>query len=169
MAAGTDIAQIVKDHYDRVFWFCARRVGADRAEDAAQETFLTAQRGIARYKGRSALSTWLLGIANNHCRHLARSRRLAPPMIELDESTGPLVGDEEYLINRHALQQALNALTPEHREAVILHELDGLSYEEAATLLGVPPGTVKSRVHHAFLNLRTALEESPAPANGAQR
>ena len=60
-------------------------------------------------------------------------------------------------MNKHALEQAMQKLSPEHREAVVLHELDGLTYEEAAQILGVPVGTVKSRLHHAFANLRKNL------------
>lgn len=153
-----DITAIAREHYDTVYRFCARRVGIDAAADTAQETFITAQRALSRFRGASSLSTWLLGIAHNECRRMARKRRCEPPTIELTE-TGSDEHHEETIINRHALQEALAKLSPEHREVVLLHEVEGLSYEEAAIVLSIPVGTVKSRLHHAFANLRKSLTE----------
>ena len=154
-----DIAAIARDHYDTVFRFCARRVGMDAAADTAQETFITAQRVLANFKGASSISTWLLGIAHNECRRMARKRRCEPPVIQLVDS-GSSERNEDTLINRHALQDALSKLSPEHREVVLLHEAEGLTYEEAAIVLGIPVGTVKSRLHHAFAHLRKSLSET---------
>lgn len=156
MRTTLDIAAIARDHYDVVFRFCAHRIGKDSAADAAQETFLTAQRALARFRGDSTLKTWLLGIANNECRRMARSRRLETPTIELTDAAdnSPF---EQAMVDRHSLQEALNKLSPEHREVVLLHEVEGLSYDEAAAVIGVPAGTVKSRLHHAFANLRRSL------------
>lgn len=157
-----DIAEIARSYYDAVYRFCARRVGVDCAADVAQETFITAQRALARYRGEASLKTWLFGIAHNECRRQSRSRKAEVPLLLIDPQ-----GDspEESLVNRQALQEALNKLSPEHREIVLMHEIDGLSYEEAASILGVPVGTVKSRLHHAFLNLRKALQ----PVGGEAR
>jgi RNA polymerase sigma-70 factor, ECF subfamily len=153
-----DIGVIAREHYDLVYRFCARRVGIDLACDAAQETFLTAQRVIGNFRGASSLTTWLLGIAHNECRRLLRQKRSAPLTIELIEAKEE-TKHEEMLVNRHALREAMSKLSPEHREVVLLHEIDGLSYDEAAEVLGIPAGTVKSRLHHAFLNLRRSLQE----------
>jgi len=153
-----DIAVIAREHYDLVYRFCARRVGVDAAADTAQETFLTAQRALSRFRGASSLTTWLLGIANNECRRMARKRRCEPPTLELTEY-GSAEHHEETIINRHALSQALARLSAEHREVVLLHEVEGLSYDEAALVLNIPVGTVKSRLHHAFANLRKSLSD----------
>lgn len=154
-----DVAQLARDYYEVVFRFCARRIGQDAAADAAQETFLTAQRVAASFRGESSLKTWLLGIANNECRRLSRKRNF-------EVSTVPLVdvGQDrsEAIIDRRALQQAISQLSVEHREAVQLHEIEGLTYEEVAQVLGIPIGTVKSRLHHAFQNLRKALQGDAA-------
>jgi RNA polymerase sigma-70 factor, ECF subfamily len=152
------MAEIVREHYPAVYRFCARRIGPDLAEDAAQETFLTAQKSLKRFDGRSSFSTWLFGIAHNHCRALSRKRKAETPLedIWLGE-TMATSGQESQVIDREALRVALAKLSPEHREVVLLHEIEGLSYGEAAEVLGVPAGTVKSRLHHAFLNLRRAL------------
>lgn len=153
-----EIAEIAKQHYALVYRFCARRVGVDAAQDAVQETFLTAQRVIGKFRGDSTLRTWLLGIANNECRRVCRNRKLEAPCIELTDA--PDDGSfDQMIVDRHALSEALNKLSPEHREVVLLHEVEGLSYDEAAVVIGVPTGTVKSRLHHAFLNLRKSLQE----------
>lgn len=151
-----DISEVARAHYDSVFRFCARRVGYESAADAAQETFLTAQRAAKRFRGESSVSTWLLGIAHNECRRLSRQRRLEPPIIDFVE-TVPEESQEQRLVDRQVLSDALGKLSQEHRDVVLLHEFEGLTYEEAAVVLGIPSGTVKSRLHHAFLQLRKAL------------
>jgi len=150
-----DITEIARTYYDCVFRFCARRIGVDAASDAAQETFLTAHKVLHRFRGESPLKTWLLGIAHNECRRISRKRKLDPVPIELRHD--PSISPESSWVDRQALTQAMAKLSAEHREAVILIELDGLSYDEAAAVLGVPPGTVKSRLHYAFISLRKAL------------
>lgn len=150
------MAQIAVDHYPAVYRFCVRRLGPDLAADAAQETFLTAQKAIKRFDGTSALSTWLFGIALNTCRNLARKRRTEMSYEHAWDVAANEPG-ESTLVDRQALRGALKKLSPVHLEVVILHEVEGLTYEEAATVIGVPVGTVKSRLHHAFLDLRRYL------------
>ncbi len=153
-----DMEAIVQEHYAAVYRFCARRVGPELAQDAAQETFITAQKSMKRFDGRSTLGTWLFGIAHNHCRNLSRKAKHETSFGEFwDGEEMSESGSEQTLVDREALRQALKKLSPEHREVVLLHEVDGLTYEEAASVIGVPVGTIKSRLHHAFLNLRRAL------------
>ncbi len=147
------MAEIAVEHYAAVYRFCVRRLGPDLASDAAQETFLIAQKSIKRFDGTSALSTWLFGIALNTCRNLARKRRTEMSYEHAWDVAAKEPG-ESTLVDREALRGALKKLSPTHLEVVILHEVEGLTYEEAATLIGVPVGTVKSRLHHAFLDLR---------------
>jgi len=104
------------------------------------------------------MSTWLYGIANNECRRVARASRCMPVTIELDPGMAGAASHETNAIDRSVLQAALDRLSDEHREVVLLHEVEGLSYEEAAQVLQIPVGTVKSRLHHAFLSLRRALD-----------
>jgi RNA polymerase sigma-70 factor, ECF subfamily len=158
MPQALDIGEVAKLHYVHVYRFCSRRVGPDAAQDAAQETFLTAQRALRNFRGESSLRTWLLGIAHNECRRICRVRKLESPAMVLQEARDD-APFEQMIVDRHALGEALNKLTPEHREVVLLHEVEGLSYDEAAAVIGVPAGTVKSRLHHAFLNLRKSLQE----------
>ena len=147
--------RIVRDHYDAVYRFCVRRIGIGRAADAAQETFVTAQRAIRRYRGDSSLRTWILGIAVNECRRAIRRGGADPLPLEIDLPCP--ADDERTLVDRQALVAALARLSDEHREAVLLHEIQGLTYEEVAQATGVPVGTVKSRLHHAFLRLRKEM------------
>lgn len=156
------MAQIVGEHYPAVYRFCARRVGVTVAEDAAQETFLTAQKSLSKFDGRSSFLTWLLGIANNHCRAMSRKQKLESPM-ELWKHT-EVQSHEQGSVDRVTLKRALDSLSPEHLEVVLMHEVEGLTYDEAAAILGVPAGTVKSRLHHAFLNLRRFFDEQGATA-----
>ena len=155
---GLDLEAIVRQHYDAVFRFCARRIGPDRAPDATQETFLTAHRVLHKFRGDSTVSTWLFGIANNECRRISRISKTQPIAVELDSDQVEMKSHETGTVDRQALQAALTALSDEHKEVVLLHEVEGLTYEEAAEILKVPVGTVKSRLHHAFLNLRRSLD-----------
>lgn len=155
---------IVSEHYASVYRFCARRLGQELAKDATQETFLTAQKALARFDGSSSLLTFLLGIAHNQCRNLARKNRMEISFKEVwPDSKGS--SPEGALIDREQLRLALKSLSGDHLEVVVMHELEGLTYEEAAKILDVPVGTLKSRLHHAFCALRTKLapvEEVPA-------
>ncbi len=154
------MAAIVAEHYPAVYHFCARRIGGELAQDAAQEAFLQAQKAIRRFDARSSFSTWLFGIAHNVCRNLARKQRvdMTYEAAFLDAQPGAS-SPEGSLIDREALRKALSKLSPEHREAVVLHELEEMTYDEAAQVIGVPVGTVKSRLFHAFSHLRRLLAE----------
>ena len=147
--------RVVRDHYDAVYRFCARRIGEGRAADVSQETFVTAQRAIRRFRGESSLRTWILGIAVNECRRAIRKGGTDPLPLEVDLAGS--TDDEGALVDRQALAQALARLSDEHREVVLLHEIEGLTYDEVAAATGVPAGTVKSRLHHAFLRLRKEM------------
>lgn len=152
-----ELQHLVREHYARVVAFCARRVGADAAEDVAQETFVTVTKNYHRFEGRSSFSTWLLGIADNHCKAMAR--KLKREYAGLDDWTATTPGHEEHVVDTQLLRTALATLTPDHREAVLMHEVEGMTYAEMAEILGIPVGTVKSRLHHAFANLRSTVFE----------
>lgn len=155
-----------------------RRLGADAAlaEDCAQEVLLKIYRARAAYVPRARFITYLLHVARNHWIDVYRHRRLGPVTFSADAqaegadddgpsgsgglperepATGASRADQPAL--RAALDRALGRLSPEHREAFVLAHLDTLRYEEIAELLGVPVGTVKSRVHAAARQLREHL------------
>jgi RNA polymerase sigma-70 factor (ECF subfamily) len=141
---------VMRVHESRVFSVCLRILGdRELALDATQDTFLTVFRKAGQFQGRSAVGTWIYRIAVNTCydqiRRAAR-RRLEP----IPDHTDPSDPGAEDLIESAALrpeiERALAQLAPEFRNAVILADLEGLPLPEVAEVLGVPVGTVKSRV-----------------------
>lgn len=150
------MAQITSEHYASVYRFCYRQLGPDRASDAAQETFLNAQRRISSYNGTSSMRTWLFGIALNCCRNMMRKHRMEANYEHLWNEKAQGI-NETGLVNRQALVASLKQLPNELLEVVILKEVEGMTYDEVASALGIPSGTVKSRLHTAFVRLREAL------------
>lgn len=154
-----------------------RRMGADHAsaEDCAQEVLLKIYRARSAYQPRARFSTYLLHVARNHWIDVYRHRRLGPVTLSADATTGssedepsslaaslparhePRVARADAAALQAALDRALARLTTEHREVFVLAHLETLRYEEIGSLLGIPVGTVKSRVHTALKQLRGLL------------
>lgn len=164
-----------------VFNLALRLAGdPDEAADLTQEIFLRVYRHLDSFSGRSALKTWVFRVALNHCRErLSRFRPLTQPIGDADGGdTGgeasiadPRRGPEELAVAADLGRQvagALARLTPPFREAVVLRDLQGLSYEEIAAVLGVRVGTVRSRIARGREQLRGLLE-TMAPAGVRQR
>jgi RNA polymerase sigma-70 factor, ECF subfamily len=164
-------ATLVDRFERRVYAICYRYFGnAADAEDATQETFVTVLARADRFRGESALSTWLYRVTVNTCHDLAR-RRARRPQTPVEDvvaaSDGALrhaeIGWEpgdpaEAREVEAAVQRALLNLDDVSRVLVVLVALEELSYAEAAEIVGVPVGTAKSRVHRA--RARLALELS---------
>ena len=152
--------EIVK-HYDRRLRVLAFHLLGDpyATDDALQDVYLKAFRGLPDFEGRSSLGTWLTRITYTTCiDHLRRTARLVPvpelePADRLPE--GPDPADD--LSDRRCVRDALRRLPPEQRAVVVLVGVQGLDYEQAAEVLGVPSGTVASRLSTARRVLRSAL------------
>jgi RNA polymerase sigma-70 factor (ECF subfamily) len=135
---------------------------ASDCEDLTQEIFIDIYRAIGGFKGSASLATWAYRVAMNHC--LKHRERSPKPTVEYSE-TMQTAHDPSASPEKHAeqgelkdkIQAALDTLTPEHRDVVILHELHGLTYIECADVLQIPIGTVKSRLSNAFRRLRDCL------------
>jgi RNA polymerase sigma factor (sigma-70 family) len=152
----------------------------DEAADLTQEIFLRIYRHLDSFSGRSALKTWIFRVALNHCRErLSRFRPLTQPIGEAEEGAGsgevsiadPCRGPEELAVAADLGRQvagALAQLPAPFREAVVLRDLQGLSYEEIAAVLGVRVGTVRSRIARGREQLRGLLE-TMAPAGMRHR
>ena len=147
-------------------WTIAR--GAlDNPEDAAeavQDALVRAHQGAARFRGESAVATWLVRILINVCMDRRRHNRVRPatpmPMERLEELPGPHdpIGEVE---TRMDVWAAMDELPPEQRLPIIMVEMDGYSVGEAARLLGVPVGTIKSRCSRGRARLHSLLIDVP--------
>lgn len=158
--------QLVRANEKKVYTLCLRMCGnpAD-AEEAAQEAFLAAWRGLPSFRGESAFSTWLHRLAGNACIDLLRRNRRARGELSLDDELAAEPVDEhaspqrelERREQREAVQRGLAALHDEHRTVLVLREVEQLSYAEIAEVTGLEAGTVKSRISRARAQLRKYL------------
>ncbi len=150
--------ELVNRHGDSLYGLACSVMGnsAD-AEDVLQETLLGAFRRLAAFEGRSSVKTWLVRILLNHASKFRRSRKVRKTAALPDE-IGPDEGDAGGVRNntpaaivesRVDLDQMLQVLSPEHREVIVLRELQQMSYDEIAQVLKIPRGTVESRLHRA--------------------
>ncbi|MDQ3951712.1 MAG: sigma-70 family RNA polymerase sigma factor [Actinomycetota bacterium] len=159
---------LVRRHEDRVFGIAIRITG-DRADalDATQDTFVAVFRQAGSFRAEAAFTTWLYRVAVNASRDLLRKRRRFPePAEELPERARPGIGTEETVGLRIDLARALAQLPEEYREAVVMHDLGALPYDEIARLTGAALGTVKSRISRGRRRLAELLEQpAPAPAS----
>jgi RNA polymerase sigma-70 factor, ECF subfamily len=153
--------QLCVQHAASIYRFCYRLCGhvAD-AEDLTQEVVIAAYQGLDRFAGRSALRTWLYQIALNRWKHLRTSHPLE--RLTLEEAAASLMTPDPApgKIEQLSLEKALARLPEPLREAFLLVKAEGLKYREAAQVLGIPQGTVQSRVHDAIVRLRTLLADS---------
>jgi RNA polymerase sigma-70 factor (ECF subfamily) len=159
----------------QVYNLCFRTLGnAEDASDATQEAFLGAYRGISSYRGSAeGFRSWLLRIAVNACHDQLRRRKRWPSqsLEALAEERGeerdaselahdPTAGPEQRILTSETarrIQDGLARLAPDQRLTVILCDVQGLSYDEAARAMGVELGTVKSRLSRARVQLRDYL------------
>jgi RNA polymerase sigma-70 factor (ECF subfamily) len=157
--------KLVQDHRHRLYRFVVKHIGwSSDAEDITQQAFVEAAHSFATFKGESELSTWLYGIAMNLVRnYLSRAphRRYTFEDDEvLNETASHNPDPSRQLQNTQAvraLQAALDDLPPEMRDVLLLVAYEELSYEDAAIMMSIPVGTVRSRVSRARATLRKRL------------
>jgi RNA polymerase sigma factor (sigma-70 family) len=140
---------------------------ADDAADAVQDAFVKAYRGLARLKDGSDFGAWFRQILRNHCvdrlRSAPRRRQVRLAQDAVDASAwaeAPGAAAIEAAELARAVRYALSLLSPEHREILTLKELEEMSYAEIARAMGIPGGTVASRLHHARAALRRIVESA---------
>jgi RNA polymerase sigma-70 factor (ECF subfamily) len=158
-------ATLVERHQRTIFNLLYRMLGDyDDAAEVAQEAFLSAYRSIKSFRGDSSFSTWLYRIAVNHAntrrKSLAQSQQRSALMESL-EPVGAGGPDPAAAMERKELrervQAALNGLEAEDATIILLRDLQDVPYETVADMLGIPIGTVKSRLHRARRALKARL------------
>ncbi|MFJ3408247.1 RNA polymerase sigma factor SigE [Promicromonospora sp. NPDC090134] len=168
--------EIVREHSARVYRLAYRLTGNKQdAEDLTQETFIRVFRSLSSYTP-GTFEGWLHRITTNLFLDQARrKKRIRMEAMGDDDGHVADTGDfgrpergYEHANLDEDVQKALDALRPEYRAAVVLCDIEGLSYEEIAVTLGVKLGTVRSRIHRARAQLRDALEHL-APTRGGVR
>ena len=162
---------LVKENEKNVYNLALRMTGnSEDAADMAQEAFIKAYNSLTAFRGDSKFSVWLYRIVSNVCLDFLRSRSRKQTVslstenddgeeVELDSadethSPEPLL---DRSLTRDAVRRGLAALPPDHREILLLREIQGLSYEEIADVLGLEAGTVKSRIFRARKKLCSFL------------
>ncbi|GAA3087812.1 RNA polymerase sigma factor [Streptosporangium carneum] len=151
------LGELYERHAAPLFGFLHRLAG-DRgtAEEILQDTLLAVWRSAATYEGRSSVTTWLFGVARRQAHN--RLRGISPPAAaEPYERADTVPGPEELAVGADRVQGALVRLPLAQREVVVLAFLNDLGHQEIAEILGIPVGTVKSRLHHARATLRGVL------------
>jgi RNA polymerase sigma-70 factor (ECF subfamily) len=161
--------KLVDAYQNRVFGFVRRMMpSADDAADVTQEVFIRAFQNFGRFDGRSSVRTWLFRIAHNLCIDRARRNSRAPAEVGLVDPTEgeeidvadsrwqpeQIVLDEELM---DVVEKAIMSMSEKLRSVLLLHDREDLPYEEIASLLGLPVGTVKSRLFLARAHLQNAL------------
>lgn len=145
-----DFAEITTRHADRVFSLCLRMTGNRQdALDASQEVFMRLLRKIHLYDGSAAFSTWLHRVASNVCYDQLRARSRRPVPIEDPPEMADLSPLQEMTSAelRPVIEEALAFLPYDYRAPIVLRDMEGYSYEQIGDALGIPGGTVRSRLH----------------------
>ena len=160
----------IVDTYQRPLYNLALRMLGDApaAEDATQDAFISAFRNIGRFRGGS-LKSWLFTITANACRDALRSRKVRrTESLEAEDVTldpeSPAESPEDYAMRREmgrSIKQGLDSIPEEQRLAVVLIDVQGLGYEEAAEVMGISVGTVKSRLSRGRARVRDFLRARP--------
>lgn len=179
--------QLIRLYERKVFALTQRMCGnPEDAAEAAQEAFLSAWQGLPFFRQESSFSTWLYRLASNACvdllRREGRRRNASGPSLDdedvhLDLPDSSVPGPQEALEQvelRAQIEAGLQALTPEHRQVLILREMHQLSYDEIAATLDLDIGTVKSRINRGRKQLRNFLVRSgnffvPPPSKEAEK
>jgi RNA polymerase sigma-70 factor (ECF subfamily) len=154
-------SELVRRHQYVVYRSCYRILGdREDARDASQEAFIRAYRKLDTFGGHSAFRTWMLRVAMNVSLNELGRRKLPRTDIALVEDLpGPEAPETELMKSDAAaqLREALQLVQPNHRAAVVLRDLEGLTYRETAESLGIAEGTAKSWVHRGRERLKELL------------
>jgi RNA polymerase sigma-70 factor (ECF subfamily) len=171
----SDAFRLLVERYQRKVFSIAFNVVRDRedAMDLAQDAFVKAFKSLDSFKGEASFYTWIYRIVVNlGIDHTRKSRRYKTVDYDDTLKRDDVAGDGSILPSRlgtnpskvlgrkellDQMERALDTLSPNHREAIFLREIEGLSYEQMAVVMNVSKGTIMSRLHHARKNMQAAL------------
>jgi RNA polymerase sigma-70 factor (ECF subfamily) len=175
----TAFDELVRRHQQAIFRVAYHLVGnTEEAADVTQNAFVRAFRSIGSFRGQASFGTWMyritVNVAKNHLRSWGRQRRgltfsleassaedpeAAPPALEVADPASDPRREAISVEIATQVQRALRELTPLYRAALVLRDIEGMSYEEVALAVQAPIGTVKAQVHRARLRLRDVLKK----------
>lgn len=171
LAGNTSLfTKLVTRHTDRIYGLALRLLGnSQEAEDVVQETFIRAYARLNTFRSAASFATWLYRISLNACRDQLRRRQVRERTVEFSR-VNQLWADERYSVDpervvlalesRQIIEHSLKRLPASYRATLLLHEVDGLTLTEVATLMDAPLPTVKSRLQRARMALVTLLDEA---------
>ena len=179
LAAGGDIEAfetLIQSHQKKVYNIALRMTkNPEDAQELAQDTFIRAFVAIKKFRGESSFSTWLYRIAMNVCTDFLRKKNKAivisieqgavgsdndQPLQLPEDSPGPDEVSEKQQL-KHLVRQAMDSLSAEHRQVLILRDLMDMSYKDIANTLSVSEGTIKSRINRAREGLKQVILKRP--------
>jgi RNA polymerase sigma-70 factor (ECF subfamily) len=158
---------LVRRHEKRVYNLCFRMLGREEdARDASQDAFLTALRKLSSFRGEAQFTTWLHRVTVNACYDVLRRKKREPVLEparddDAPEPPGPASPDHaDSAVAAVDVQRALLQVPQEFRAVLVMHDVHDLAYEDIAEALGIPVGTVKSRLHRGRVALAELLGEA---------
>ena len=150
--------QVFASLREKVFALCLHLTGNRHdAEDALQETFLAVHRALPSFRGEAQVSTWVFRIALRTALHLRTRRREEPTPVDTELAGADVERALEARAEARRLARSFATLAPEQQVVLSLFAVDGLGHREIADVLGIPEGTVWSRLHVARKRLQAAL------------
>ena len=163
---------LLRRHHDTLYALCRRMTRNDAdAQDATQDAMIAIVRGLDRFDGRAAFTTWAYRITANACIDELRRRRRRPdpglPEHEV-EPRGAAPGIDETVADRHDLDAALAGVPEDFRAALVLRDVLGLDYAEIGEVLDIPPGTVRSRIARGRAAMAKQLHATDPGSDGNQ-
>jgi RNA polymerase sigma-70 factor (ECF subfamily) len=157
--------EMVRSYALRLRYFLLKLLADPHAaEDAMQDVWLDVHRGLPRLRDPDAFRAWLYRLARDRAFRRLRAKRPTQVPIEIDAIAIAEERDERFSKeNAEQIHVALDTLSPEHREVLVLRFIEDLSYDEIGMITGCRPGTVKSRIHYAKEMLRRAIDKETKP------
>jgi len=165
-------AELVRRYRRKIFFLCKQLIGdQELAEDITQETFIQAYRHLNNFKMQSKFYTWIYRIAVNLCINLIRKKQTQKTTALLSDLSYTTEKSHDFLTKMQqkvesvetkelhdAIEKGLGFLSPEHKEVLVLYDIEGLSHKEIAKKLNTNEGTVRSRLHYARKQMQKFLK-----------